>query len=184
MPTTPPYVLALIGLPGAGKSTVARFLLDKFPLHEVNRDSIRHAMFPLCRYSDAENRAAEQAVFAAVKVNCAANLHSLIDGMTFARAGRLQRLRELGDRIGFTLVTVWLDCPPSVARRRVAADQAAGIHPAGDRRPELVDAVAARFEAPPADAVWIDATRPVSEVCAQAWSEVTQIWGPPTERRP
>lgn len=43
-----PLVVALIGLPGAGKSTVARALEQQLGLRRVCRDAIRHALFPHC----------------------------------------------------------------------------------------------------------------------------------------
>src|SRR4051794_27330675 len=46
-----PVVVALIGLPGSGKSLVARALEDQLGLRRVDRDTIRHAMFPKCSYS-------------------------------------------------------------------------------------------------------------------------------------
>lgn len=164
----PHRVIILIGLPGAGKSTVARHLLDRLDLREVNRDTIRHAMFPRCRYSAAENAAAVDAVYAAVAVNCAAGLDSLIDGMTFAGAAARRRLYDAGARLGFDVVAIWLDLPLAVAQRRVRADRAAAAHPAGDRDPDLVASVARRFEAPISEAERIDATQPVSVVCAAA----------------
>lgn len=170
----PRYVVALIGLPGAGKSTVAKFLLQQVALQEVNRDAIRHAMFPNCRYSAEENRAAVDAVHAALAVNCAAGLDSLVDGMTFARACVWDRLREQGDREGFRLVGLWLDCPPEVARERVAEDLAHGAHLAADRSPGLVDRIARCFAAPSGVACRIDASQAVATVCAQALAAVRE----------
>ena len=55
--TPRPLVVALVGLPGAGKSEVASFLARELALRLVSRDAIRAAMFPQCRYSPAEKRA-------------------------------------------------------------------------------------------------------------------------------
>src|SRR5688500_17017782 len=46
----PPLVVALIGLPGSGKTVVARALEEEFGLHRVCRDEVRRAMFPACSY--------------------------------------------------------------------------------------------------------------------------------------
>src|SRR6516225_6560857 len=85
-----PVVVALIGLPGAGKSVVARALTDQLGLRRVCRDTIRHAMFPTCSYSFAEKRAAFRAAMLALEINCMLGESSVIDGVTFSRRRDLE----------------------------------------------------------------------------------------------
>jgi predicted kinase len=154
-----------MGLPGAGKSTVARHLLAELPLHLVDRDRIRAALFPRCEFTQAEKDAANAAVLAAVSANCELGRASLVDGMTFARASDLDALRGSAAARGFDLLPLFLDCPVELARARIAADRA---HRAGDRTPALADSVADRFEAPPADTVRIAADASADDVRAAA----------------
>ncbi|MGN6521578.1 MAG: AAA family ATPase [Dokdonella sp.] len=163
-----PLAVALMGLPGAGKSTVARALVAELGLRRVCRDEIRAAMFPQCDFSFIEKHAAYRGVLLAVEINCLLGASSVIDGMTFSRREDYERLCELARKHCFTAMALLLDCPPATARRRVAEAALRRAHPARDRSPGLVDAVAARFEAPPADAVLIDATLPAADVCRRA----------------
>jgi len=163
-----PLAVALIGLPGSGKSTVARALVAELGLRRVCRDEVRAAMFPQCDYSFIEKRAAYRGVLLAVEINGLLGLSSVIDGMTFSRREDYARLCQLARLHRFAVMALRLDCAPALARRRVAEDALRRAHPARDRSPELVDAVAARFEEPPADAVRIDASRPAAEVCRRA----------------
>lgn len=172
-----PLVVAMMGLPGAGKSTLARALAVRLELNVVDRDAIRAAMFPVCGYTAAEKLAAFRTLLAAVEVNCALERSSIIDGVTFARRGDLERLDAVVRRYRVDTVALYLDCPPELARQRVAADVAAGRHAAGDRTPQLVDEVMARFDDPPPSAIPLDASLPVEVLLEQAVTAVTSMRG-------
>ena len=169
-------IVALIGLPGAGKSTVARVLERRLGLRRVCRDTIRAAMFPRCEYSFVEKRAAFRTVLLALEINCLLGEPSVIDGMTFSRREDYDQVVALADAHGFDVLPLLIDCPPDVARERIAHDLALA-HSAEDREPELVDIVARRFDAPPAATIRLDATRPMPEVCRLAVAEVAARMG-------
>jgi predicted kinase len=175
-------IVTLIGLPGAGKSTVARVLERQLGMRRVCRDAIRHAMFPRCDYSFVEKRAAFRTVLLAVEINCLLGESSVIDGMTFSRREDYDQVLALADAHGFDILPLLIDCPPALARERIARDIVSGDllgmgHPAQDREPGLVDIVARRFDTPPAAAIRLDATRPMSEVCRLAVAEVAARLG-------
>lgn len=167
-------IVALIGLPGAGKSTVARVLERELRLRRVCRDEIRQAMFPRCDYSFVEKRAAFRTLLLALEINCLLGEASVIDGMTFSRREDFEAVAALADAHGFDMLPLWIDCPPALARERIERDRRAGaLHVAEDRVPEIVDLVARRFDSPPARAVRIDAALPLVEVCRAALLEVS-----------
>ncbi|HEY3859951.1 MAG TPA: ATP-binding protein [Gammaproteobacteria bacterium] len=156
-------VVALVGLPGSGKSTLAAPLCERFGLAEINRDTLRAQLFPDCQFTPQEKQAAYASVLKWLRAHCDLDEGSLIDGMTFGRRAERQAVRAVAVKHGFRFVALWLDCPVEVAVARVAAQQ----HVAGDRVPDLVRAVAARFEKP-STAVRIDATLPPEEVLQRA----------------
>ncbi|MBS0555796.1 MAG: AAA family ATPase [Proteobacteria bacterium] len=172
-----PIVVALIGLPGAGKSVVAAALADQLRLRRVCRDAIRHAMFPKCTYSFAEKRAAFRGLLLALEINCLLGESSVIDGVTFSRRRDLVRVDAAIRRFSFMPVPIYLQCPPDVARARIAADIASNRHLARDRTPEVVTEVLTRFDPPPPNALVIDASLPAAEVCRQAVAAVAEIRG-------
>lgn len=162
-------VVALMGLPGAGKSTVSGHLATKLGLRRVDRDEIRAALFPRCDYSVLEKRAAFRSLLHALEVNCALGHSSVIDGMTFSRRRDLERVARTVEPFNARLLPIWLEVPPDVARARIARDLAAGHpHVAGDRKPALVDEVLQRLQQPDARVVVVDAAKPVEQVCALA----------------
>jgi len=167
-----PLVVALIGLPGARNSVVARALEDQLGLRRVCRDAIRHAMFPKCSYSFAEKRAAFRGMLFALEINCMLGESSVLDGVTFSRRRDLLRVDAVIRRYGFTPVPIYLDCPPDVARVRIADDVRNNRHLARDRTPEAVTDVLLRFDTPPPSAIVIDATLPAVEVCRLAVATV------------
>jgi predicted kinase len=163
-----------MGLPGAGKSTIAEALSSRLGLRVVCRDTIRHAMFPQCDYSFIEKRAAFRAVLLAVEINGLLGASSVIDGMTFARREDFERLCELAQQHRFELLPLLADCTPAIARKRIADDRAFKTHLARDRVPELVDAVVGRFEALPDGIVRIDTSASEADMCAAAVAIVAQ----------
>ncbi|HJT97858.1 MAG TPA: AAA family ATPase [Rhodanobacteraceae bacterium] len=168
-----PLVVALIGLPGAGKSTVAAALEAELGLRRVCRDAIRRAMFPRCDFSFVEKQAAFRTVLLAVEINCLLGESSVIDGMTFSRRDDYEQVVARASRHGLDVLPLLIDCPPALARERIARDLLERAHPAADREPSLVDAVARRFDPPPAAAIRIDASRSMVEVCRLAVAEVS-----------
>lgn len=160
-----PVVVTLIGLPGAGKSTLANALAERLDLRIANRDVIAKALFPQCSYSLPEKRAAFHALLLAVEVNGALGESTVIDGMTFSSRADLDRVARIAARYDLILIPIWLDLPADVAKARIHADRRSGrYHPADDRLPALVDAVLERFERPAPTVPVIDALLPANTV--------------------
>lgn len=174
-----PLLIALIGLPGAGKSALAVHLSRAFQVRVVNRDDIRAALFPECAYSLPEKRAAFQSLLLAIEVNAALGESTVVDGMTFSRRSDLDKVAALAERYGLTMAPIWLDIDAEIAKQRIAADIEAGKNSPLDRVPELVDSVLERFERPPPTVPVIDAGLPAARVFEIAERVVRQRAGLP-----
>ena len=163
-----PFVVATMGLPGAGKSVVARAIEDQLGLRRICRDQIRAAMFPQCRYTYLEKRAAYRSLLLALEINCMLGVGSVIDGMTFSRRSELDRVAEVTAKLGIVTIPLLIECPPELARSRVARDIAENRHIAADRTPETVNDVIARREPAPEGTLVVDATLSEADMCMAA----------------
>jgi predicted kinase len=166
-------VMALMGLPGSGKSALLRRVARRLALPVVDRDAIRAAMFPQSQGDPAEKEAANQAVLTAVALHLAQGRDCAVDGMTFASPALRERLAHTAAQGGGTVRWVWMDAPLRLAVSRVAAN--AGRHVARERTPELVREVAARFAPVPDGTLRLDATRPPGALA----NEVERDWSGP-----
>ncbi len=173
-----PALVAITGLPGAGKSTLAAAIAGACGWSRVDRDAIRAAMFPGDPPSLARTRAAFRTSLLAAELYLVEGRGCVLDGMTLARATDRKRVAALAARHAVPHALLWLDIAPTVARARIAADLATGAHPASDRTPDLVSAVLARFE-PPNDALLrIDANATREHVLSAALAAIAALGKP------
>jgi predicted kinase len=152
--------VALIGLPGAGKSTVARAIAQAKGWPIVDRDDLPRASF-----DESGKAAATDAALAQVARHLTRNQSCILDGMTLSSRAQRDRLRALARQHNAELVLLWLDCPVEIAVARVAAQSG---HSALDRDAVLVRDVASRFEQPEADVLRLDAQLPTKELVGRA----------------
>ncbi len=161
-PLRAPRVVALMGLPGAGKTTLAAALAPALALELVSRDRIRAGMFVNPSYTRQEKSAAFDALLLAVRALIGQGRSCVVDGLPFATVVERTALTLECNALGCELLWCYMDCPPQLARQRVEADR--GIHPASDRDGDLVDQVAARFAPPEPGVLRLDAALPLQDL--------------------
>jgi len=136
------------GLPGTGKSTLARALAERLPAAILDKDQVRAALFPgpLTDYTPEQDelcmRAMEQAAMYLTERKRAAWI--FFDGRTFSTATQIDHVLQAAEQSGACWRILHLICEDSVAERRLALN--APDHPAKNRDPGLYRAIKQRFE--------------------------------------
>ena len=143
-------IVAMAGLPGTGKSALARRLAAELGAVVLNKDAVRSELFPppVLDYSTEQDELTMSAVLAAAAYIRRAfpAVPVILDGRTFLRAYQIRDLLALGSSVGEEPRVIECVCADEVARQRLERDLAAGTHPARNRTFELYLAVKARAE--------------------------------------
>ena len=160
----------MAGLPGTGKTTLARELALRISGRVLSKDEFRHAIFlpeeieyssrqdDLCLHLMLETAGYFLARDPARKI--------LLDGRPFSRRYQIENVLAAAERQHQPWRILECVCPEKTVRRRLEADINSGAHPAENRNFQLYLEVKARFEAITFPKAVIDTDHPL-ETCVQ-----------------
>jgi adenylylsulfate kinase len=135
-------LIAMAGLPGTGKSTLARQLAEACGGVVLDKDVIRAALFPaaLVEYSTRQDDFCMSMLFqvATYMLHNDPQLSVIIDGRTFSRKYQVEALEQLAEQLNMPLKIIECMCSDESARRRLESkktgDELAGIASHGQGR--------------------------------------------------
>jgi predicted kinase len=134
-------LIAMAGLPGTGKTTLAEHLAAALGGVILSKDIVRAALFPppVLDYSPVQDDVAMAAVFAATKLLLTTDSAQIIilDGRTFWRTTQVADLLALGRELAQEPFVVECVCTDLIASERLAREVAEGKHPAKNRNARL-----------------------------------------------
>ena len=165
-------IVLMAGLPGTGKSTLARELASRMAGRVISKDEIRHAIFrpDEIEYSTRQDDYCLQVMLETVGYLLARNPERVIflDGRTFSRRYQIENVVNAAVSLGQAWRILECVCGEETARRRLAADAETGAHPAENRDGQLYLAVKSRFEAITHPKTVIDTELPLESCVQQA----------------
>jgi predicted kinase len=130
-------LIAMAGLPGTGKSTIARRLAAELHGIVIDKDTVRAALFPppALEYTAEQDDIAMTSVYLAAEqiLKVKPLLPVIIDGRTFRRQKQVRELTAMMKLSG--IVPRFIECVAAedVVRERLKSDILVGTHPAANR---------------------------------------------------
>jgi len=169
-------VIVLVGLPAAGKSTLAGVLVGRLPDARVlDKDQVRHVLFDPCDYTSAERDVVFAAMLEAARYHLGRDRIVIFDGLTFSRRAQVAAAEAVAHDAGAFAAVIVCDVPVETAMQRCEAD--ADRHLAANRDAELVRRVAAEMEEPAGDYLTLDMTGDLDRLAAQALAYMEELAG-------
>ena len=165
-------IVLMAGLPGTGKSTLARALASRLSGSALSKDEIRHALFS---DGDVEYSTEQDDFVLQIMLETAGWIlrkHPeravFLDGRTFSRRYQIDRVIEAAQKLRQRWQIVECVCSEGSVRRRIELQASAKEHPADNRDFQLYLAVKARFEPITLPKTVIDTDLPLEECVDRA----------------
>jgi adenylylsulfate kinase len=164
-------LVVMAGLPGTGKSTLARRLARELPAVVLDKDVIRAALFPP---SEVEYSTPQDDLCVDIMLQVAryllrkdARRHIIIDGRTFSRSYQVETVRSYTKTLDLECAWIECVCSEAAARQRLSRDLSRGAHPATNRNYEMYLTVKARAEPLAGPRLVIDTERDLDSSVAE-----------------
>jgi predicted kinase len=136
------------GLPGTGKSTLARAIAERLGAAVLDKDRVRGALFPgaLTDYTAQQDELCMRAMLeaAAYLTELGRVEYIFFDGRTFSRQAQIEDVLLAAARAGAGWRVVHVKCADAVAEERLARSDPS--HPAQNRDAALYRRIKQQFE--------------------------------------
>jgi predicted kinase len=161
-------IVLMAGLPGTGKSTLARALAERLSGTVLSKDEIRHALFS---GRDVEYTTEQDDFVMEVMLQAAQRIlqkhpdrYVFLDGRTFSRNYQIERVIGAASELRQICKILECVCADETARARLELQAISGEHPAGNRTFDLYLDIKERFEPITHPKILIDTDQPF-EIC-------------------
>ncbi|SRR5579871_1070537 len=169
-------IVIMAGLPGTGKTTLARELAARCSGRVLSKDAVRQAVFHAdeIKYSTQQDDACLDMMLATAGYLCeqSRTLTIVLDGRPFSRRYQIDNVVQAARRLHQAWRILECVCPEQIARERIEADAQAATHPATNRDFNLYLQVKNRFEEITLPKTVIDTSQPLESCIRQALAAI------------
>jgi predicted kinase len=167
-------IVAMAGLPGVGKSTLACALVTRLHAVVLDKDRIRAGLFPPSHvdYTPDQNDFCVDVMYRTTEWLLRRD-HApvvILDGCTYTRANQIATLRQMAADLGVPLRIIECICDDQLALARIADD---GNHPAGNRDAALYRDLQAAAHPITGPKLVVDTGRPLAACVADCVAYAT-----------
>ena len=131
----------MVGLPGTGKSTLSRALVERSGGFVIDKDIIRPALFgpSQIEYTVEQDDFCQRVMLEAAEylLRRKPTLRVFLDGRPFSRQYQRERVRVAAELIGTPLAVIECVASEEVALQRIRRDIESGSHLAANRTADL-----------------------------------------------
>lgn len=113
-------LVVVCGLPGVGKSTVARTVADRLNAEVLRTDAVRKELFEEPAYTSEETDAVYEELFSRTRERLTSGESVVLDA-TFKSRGRREDAHDLASDADVAFRLIRVDCDSDVVERRIAA---------------------------------------------------------------
>jgi predicted kinase len=175
-------IVMMAGLPGTGKSTLARLLVQRLPGALLDKDVIRAALFSPAHveYSRKQDDFCQEIMLqaAAYLLGKESSLYVFLDGRTYSMRYQRERVIQFCSQQKTKWAIVECVCSEATAIGRLQEALAAQTHPAANRTPELYHQLREAWEPIDLPKLLINTDNSLGSCAEQAMRYLEQAIGP------